>query len=93
MLGGLTMSKFTQGKWEVRDDYSIEKPISPKVSEGIAIVFGLKVNPELTKANARLIAAAPEMYQHLKLILNGEFSSDDVEQLLARIDGEEEHHG
>ena len=90
------MSKFTKGKWEYSDDTNVKIPetlyFSPirnwfrvfnrKKKIGIALV------PE--EANARLIAAAPEMYQHLKLILNGEFSSDDVEQLLARIDGEEQ---
>ena len=75
------MSKFTEGKWRVL--------YFPDI---LGIVDEDNDPIQLNEANARLIAAAPEMYQHLKLILNGEFSSDDVEQLIARIDGEKQEN-
>ncbi|MBR2207910.1 MAG: hypothetical protein IJ859_03780 [Synergistaceae bacterium] len=86
------MSKFTKGEWKICNsgvngtELLIESSEfgNNKIICNIGFCFN---NPN--QANARLIAAAPEMYQHLRLILNGEFSSDDVEQLLARIDGEE----
>ena len=79
------MPKFSQGEWKC--NFEDNKYILGSNSEVLGELYF--ITPEETEANARLIAAAPEMYQHLKLILNGEFSSDDVEQLLARIDGEE----
>ena len=79
------MSKFTEGKWKINEYCDV----LAENNQLVALTNGPR-NKKETQANARLIAAAPEMYQHLKLILNGEFSSDDVEQLLARIDGEEQ---
>ena len=85
------MSKFTKGPWKVTPHLDVMKGHKYIAPISIMTKKYMTVNEE-TRANARLIAAAPEMYQHLRLILNGEFSSDDVEQLLARIDGEEERH-
>ena len=85
------MSKFTKGPWKVTPHLDVMKGHYYIAPISIMTKKYMTVNEE-TRANARLIAAAPEMYQHLRLILNGEFSSDDVEQLLARIDGEEERH-
>ena len=85
------MSKFTKGPWKVDSHFDVMKGHNYIAPISIVTKKYMTVNEE-TRANARLIAAAPEMYQHLRLILNGEFSSDDVEQLLARIDGEEEKH-
>ena len=85
------MSKFTKGPWKVTPHLDVMKGHNYIAPISIMTKKYMTVNEE-TRANARLIAAAPEMYQHLRLILNGEFSSDDVEQLLARIDGEEEKH-
>ena len=85
------MSKFTKGPWKVTPHLDVMKGHNYIAPISIMTKKYMTVNEE-TRANARLIAAAPDMYQHLRLILNGEFSSDDVEQLLARIDGEEEKH-
>ena len=79
------MSKFTKGPWKVTPHLDVMKGHNYIAPISIMTKKYMTVNEE-TRANARLIAAAPDMYQHLRLILNGEFSSDDVEQLLARID-------
>ena len=78
------MSEFTSGKWEVEGTvpFGIKSEASPR----IAIV--------LTPEDARLIAAAPEMYRLLKAVANYKpnFVWDVVfnaQELLARIDGEE----
>ncbi|MBR2208099.1 MAG: hypothetical protein IJ859_04740 [Synergistaceae bacterium] len=81
------MSKFTKGEWYVFNNGTYIF-VGSSGSVGHICKVGWVKSKEV-EANARLIAAAPEMYQHLRLILNEEFSSDDVEQLLARIDGEE----
>ena len=83
------MSKFTQGKWIIDTDGNGIYSDTEEYQVAYISYINYNKNKEM-QANAHLIAAAPEMYQHLRLILNGEFSSDDVEQLLARIDGEEE---
>ncbi len=101
------MSKFTKEKWEYSDDTSVKIPetlyFSPicnwfrvfnrKKKIGIALV------PE--EANARLIAAAPEMYDlledvawYLEQIADDDDESSkyasSIQELLARIDGEDE---
>ena len=102
------MSKFTKGEWEYSDDTSVKIPetlyFSPirnwfrvfnrKKKIGIALV------PE--EANARFIAAAPEMYELLRdlakeLRAYGDEVIEDLyglmvaaEELTARIDGEDE---
>ncbi len=93
------MSKFTKGTWEVNKHFDVVSENGQFIALccirhkklGYHYIESIKLYNEETKANARLIAAAPEMYQHLKIILNGEFSSDNVEQLLARIDGDVKH--
>lgn len=60
------MSKHTLGPWTVDTDTGGRKPIMAK--DGITSVAhtdGLE-NEDLDEANARLIAAAPEMLQALK---------------------------
>ncbi len=91
------MSKFTKGTWKLNKHFDVVSENGQFIALccirhkklGYHYIENIKLYNEETKANARLIAAAPEMYQHLKIILNGEFSSDNVEQLLAQIDGEE----
>ena len=89
------MSKFTQGKWE----YVMRsiRAITPKETIGVAFIY-CSNGQEEAEANARLIAAAPEMYELLKALWE---SSNDAEvggvklgakKLLARIDGEETKH-
>ncbi|MBR1437352.1 MAG: hypothetical protein IJ587_02325 [Synergistaceae bacterium] len=95
------MSEFTQGKWEAVFSSLGEYPYYVTTnSEGnyhqIAFVD--------TEANARLIAAAPEMYDELYEVLQllkGKSSYDgdefdqqakSIQELFARIDGKEDGH-
>ncbi len=88
------MSKFTKGKWKVKYSHMMQG------------IFDEDNDPvELNEANARLIAAAPDMYELLNNIawyieatqklqknyLADEFSdyATRAKELLARIDGEE----
>ena len=81
------MSEFTQGKWKVvyyEPDF-------------VAIVDEDNEPIQLTEANARLIAAAPDMYKALTLAMDflrdGNFPAqliaDRIQVLLARIDGKD----
>ena len=79
------MSKFTQGPWHYDGGRFIKNDADKIIADMLPVLDYVDSLEEIA-AIAHLIAAAPEMYQHLRLILNGEFSSDDVEQLLARID-------
>ncbi len=75
------MSKFTKGKWGIdRNDYSI---YSDSEDCCVADLYPVDSNEQLV-ANARLIAAAPDMYRLLQ-----EFSQQtkSIEELLSRIDG------
>ena len=84
------MSKFTPGKWEATAVYG-DHPLVTADGRVVADCFN-------NEANARLIAAAPEMYRMLKeeLIPTSDYGEllsfareDKVRKLLARIDGEE----
>ena len=102
------MSNFTPGPWKVcgSGEFIIAAKGNAKIMTAVASVSGIKVNPERTKADARLIAAAPEMYEALKevapyvSICDYEMEGADggkaeelfnvINALLGRIDGEEE---
>lgn len=113
------MSEFTKGKWEVgqlldgsnqwviitnRD--TPDEHIAAVIQGCYKVVAPMQLEPllEQTVANARLIAAAPEMYDELyealqllkgKSLYNGdEFSqqAESIQELLARIDGTEATH-
>ena len=91
------MKKFTEGKWEIADRVSTEiYSINGGRRKGIALI---PYHNSEDKANARLIAAAPEMYDFIKAILVGfetevEYHQmfDVAKQLLDRIDGTEEEN-
>ncbi|MBR1437852.1 MAG: hypothetical protein IJ587_04880 [Synergistaceae bacterium] len=84
------MSKFTEGKWRVL--------YFPEI---LGIVDEDNDPIQLNEANARLIAAAPEMYDELYEVLQllkGKSSYDgdefdqqakSIQELFARIDGKE----
>ena len=84
------MSKFTKGQWRVKYNPIIQG------------IFDEDNNPvQLNEANARLIAAAPEMYElledvawYLEQIADDDDESSkyasSIQELLARIDGEDE---
>ena len=84
------MSKFTKGTWEVEKIYGSRCAVSAN-KRIVADCFN-------NKANARLIAAAPEMYELLKeeLIPTSDYGGilsfereKKIRTLLTRIDGEE----
>lgn len=89
------MPKFTQGDWTVKHG---------EIKCGNHyIAFLFEYTLEETKANGRLIAAAPEMYEELYEVLQllkgktswegDEFAwyAQDIAELLARIDGQNEN--
>ena len=85
------MSKFTKGKWIIDRDGSA---IFSDSEDCYVAELSPANSDEQVAANARLIVAAPEMYELLKKILddtqNGQFAREDLlKELLARIDGEE----
>ena len=78
------MSKFTSGKWEIHDTkpYMIKAPGSPFLALAVSL------------SDARLIAAAPEMYRLLEETLRffSEHDIDsqlklDIDYCLCRVDG------
>ena len=95
------MSKFTKGKWE----YAEYVPEGVTINGKEFIIFTESVNPQdegddvalaRREADARLIAAAPEMYEELIFAMaalrDGDVCdkkrADKIEALLARIDGD-----
>ena len=84
------MSKFTCGTWEVDMLYG-DHPLVRADGKLIADCF-------TNEANARLIAAAPEMYELLKVWVNIQVqptlmeAKNKARELLARIDGTEAEH-
>ncbi len=98
------MSEFTQGKWNVIQGAGLDElDVISEDKRGICYLFGYSVyrwNEQ--RANARLIAAAPEMYERLKLIARlisrqaqGQLRdpidpaiADSIYELLAEIDDE-----
>ena len=87
------MPDFTQGQWNC--DFEGSKYIFGSNQEIIGELFF--INEKETNANARLIAAAPDMYELLDMAAQSlrHHSDNDgliayrIVQLLARIDGEE----
>ena len=87
------MSEFTSGKW-IYDAPSGCVHSEGKLIADVAGAGGTNYRHAKGEANARLIAAAPEMYRLLKSVANykPDFVWDVVfqaQELLARIDGEE----
>ena len=89
------MSEFTKGKWEY--DYILGVITNSKKNNTVAKVlhaayfpYTQNVTPE-GEANAHLIAAAPEMYELLRVCMKKFHCSDKtyrrIEKLIERIDG------
>ena len=98
------MSEFTKGKWEYLEPLGVV--FSEDTCAVIATVHGagtgscFNLSPE-GQANARLIAAAPEMYELLKeeLIPTSDYGGilsfsreDKLRELFASIDGKEDEN-
>ena len=87
------MKKFTEGKWEVASDGCIDVDSETGLTYGIAEVMNFYTAEG--EANARLIAAAPEMYSLLVYVAvnfpynHNEKLIDKIGKILARIDGTE----
>ena len=95
------MSEFTQGKWYVIQGAGIDElDVISEDKRNICCLFSYSVfRWDEQKANARLIAAAPDMYELLYEALQELKGYDpigngistiypDIEELLARIDGD-----
>ena len=109
------MSEFTKGKWKYMNDGTIRacRPNSDILINIIEMagfedfkkVLGEEKAREMIDANARLAAAAPEMYKMIKNLVDGVTMAEllngrqiikvnpvlveSAKQLLARIDGDE----
>ena len=82
-------SKFTKGKWKF-DKIDIYSESKTEFIEGNLICLapeGFDSSMVNWKANAKLIASAPEMFEMLKLILNERVSNHyfKIQQLLTKI--------
>ena len=92
------MSNFTKGKWDVIHGAGIDElDVISENKRNICCLFGYSVSRwNEQKANARLIAAAPDMYEELIFAMaalrDGDVCdkkrADKIEALLARIDGD-----
>ena len=98
------MSKFTQGKWEWDKEnclvFTTIFTVHGSSERYYVADFELDyaISREEREANARLIAAAPEMYELLESLVNillvHSYSQEKairIANLLARIDGKEEN--
>ena len=82
------MSKFTKGKWKINEYCDV----LAENNQLVALINEPR-NKKEAQANARLIAAAPEMYNWLKAFLQVSkdgtvINTRHIKELLARIDGE-----
>ena len=97
------MSEHTPGPWNVELPFGeeglyISAPNTQLVAKVYEVSLKQWVKDKQTSelANARLIAAAPEMYEALRWLYNCRGSSaphevrEAVEQVLAKIDGQKE---
>lgn len=94
------MTEFTKGKWEVVqgagiDEFDVFSKDAP-LHNHICVLFGYPVSRwNEQKANARLIAAAPQMYELLKSFAYTQEYDNTVsavlrtkaEELIVNIDG------
>lgn len=60
--------KHTKGPWEVTANCDVRQTNAHRHDMSVAQVFGVKTNAE-TQANARLIAAAPALYEACKMLM------------------------
>ena len=99
-----SMSKFTGGKWESL--FAVELIVSNREitiasTKSLRYLYSRKekeIAISERKANAQLIASAPEMYELLKALVASENDAEvgavwlAAKKLLVRIDGEETKH-
>ncbi len=98
------MAKFTKGEWKVTSNYKRlyvhDENLYPEDSHGIRHIASINDSHGEEEANARLIAAAPAMYEALKDILENKNDPQlytalsgqqwiDIEYALSLADGKE----
>jgi uncharacterized protein (DUF1810 family) len=89
------MSKFTPGPWVHKGYGAIvggpaEEYVNGSAQQQIAMCFGPRLakdeDPVETRdANARLIAAAPDMYEALRAVVDNYYNGEGDEQSVARL--------
>jgi len=84
----MSEQKFTPGPWKVDEAEGLPIAVIENNEDGNGICeVGISTDPE-TVANARLIAAAPEMYELLKYMLEMDFiPKETIRILLTKIEG------
>jgi len=84
---------FTKGPWNIGEINPLNRM---QINPSIGYVYIDPDNPEEGEANARLIAAAPKMYEVIKSFIqisnndDGQKCFRQAEELLAKIDGHNE---
>lgn len=83
----MTQAKHTPGPWKVAANNAVKagnKNICSHVNAASRDVVNMGVDLEIAKANARLIATAPKMYE--LLAMRAESGDNDAAKLLQEID-------
>ena len=87
----MSEAKFTKGEWKVRGSEVGVVDKSDTQSYGMMLYIARVDEYDFSdeyKANAHLIAAAPEMYKFLDYLANGRGTDYPIEKLLAKARGE-----
>jgi hypothetical protein len=94
------MSKHTPGPWFIHEDQhdnvTIKAPDGDGVPWNVATILSYCGDPPCDKANARLIAAAPELLEALQELYNADWSNlcgraqEVCERAIAKANGKEE---
>ncbi|AUR93301.1 coil containing protein [Vibrio phage 1.186.O._10N.286.49.E3] len=74
----MSEAKFTKGPWRILDKYQVG--VNVNFGDGFFTIASCQVFNE-AKANANLIAAAPEMYEMLETLTESQ-NMEDAEHLL-----------
>lgn len=86
----MTETKFTPAPWEVKQgkDHKDNYTVYTKADNYHIAYVTTDIDDYMQKANANLIASAPEMYKMLEEVLYGQVAPEDIEQLLKKARGE-----
>jgi hypothetical protein len=93
----MTQTKFTPAPWEVKQgkDYKENLTVYSSGDNNYHIAYittdgdsNYYIDDYIQRANAALIACAPEMYEMLEELLYGQVAPEDIEQLLKKARGE-----